>query len=203
VVYLTSNAVLVHLANISFIAGTFAAMVGLSLGPIRSLFAWSFDRVLPEAIAKVDKRGSPYVAVALATVLGFIFYVLYTLTTLFSFILFTITLWFVAWTVVGIAGILFPYVKKDIFEKSPSVVKMKVAGLPLISICGLATVIVSVFTVYFTTVPAIAGLTSLINLTSTVIILALLPFILYFAARAYRQRKGIDMALQYKSLPPD
>jgi hypothetical protein len=112
-------------------------------------------------------------------------------------------LWFVAWIVVGIAGILFPYVKKDIFEKSPSVVKTKVAGVPLISICGLATTIVSLFTVYFTTVPAITGLTSLVNLASTVVILALLPFVLYFTARVYRQRKGIDMALQYKTLPPD
>ena len=203
VVYMTSNAVLVHLANIAAIAGTFAALTGLSLGPIRNVFAWSFDRLIPQAFAKVDKRGSPYAAVAFGFGLAILFYVLYTLTTFLSFILYTITLWFVAWIVVGIAGILFPYVKKDIFEKSPSVVKTKVAGVPLISICGLATTIVSLFTVYFTTVPAITGLTSLVNLASTVVILALLPFVLYFTARVYRQRKGIDMALQYKTLPPD
>ena len=203
VVYMTGNAVLVHLANISFIVGTFAAMGGLSLGPIRNLFAWSFDRVLPQAIAKVDRRGSPYGAVTLAAVLSVVFYCLYTLTTWLSFILFTITLWFLAWTVVGIAGILFPYMKKDIYEKAPPVVKTKVAGVPLISICGLATTIVSVFTVYFTTVPAITGLTSGEDLVSTVIALALLPCVLYFAARAYRHRKGINMELQYKSLPPE
>jgi amino acid transporter len=203
VVYMTANPVLVHLANLGFIFGTFAAMVGLSLGPIRSIFAWSFDRVLPEAFSKVDKRGSPYVAVALATVLGFLFYAIYAFTTLLSFILFTITLWFVAWTVLGIAAIVFPYVKPDIFEKSPSVVKMRVAGIPVITICGVLATIVSIFTVYFTTVPAITGLTSLTNLASTVVILAALPFVLYYAARGYRQRKGINMALQYKSLPPD
>jgi amino acid transporter len=203
VVYMTSNAVLVHLANIAAIAGTFAALTGLSLGPIRNVFAWSFDRLIPQAFAKVDKRGSPYGAVALGFALGIFFYVLYTLTTYLSFILYTITLWFVAWTIVGIAGILFPFVKKDIFDKSPSVVKTKVAGVPLISICGLATTIVSIFTVYFTTVPAITGLTSLVNLASSVVVLAVLPFILYYAARVYRQRKGIDMALQYRTLPPD
>ncbi len=203
VVYLTTNPALVHLANIGFIFGTFAAMVGLSLGPIRSLFAWSFDRMLPEAFSKVDRRGSPYVAVAFAAALGFLFYVLFAFTTLLSFILFTITLWFVAWTIVGIAAIVFPYVKKDIFEKSPSVVKRRIAGVPIISICGVLTTIVSVFTVYFTTVPAITGLTSLADLASTVIVLAVLPFILYYVTRVYRQRKGINMALQYKSLPPD
>jgi len=203
VVYLTTNSILVHLANIGFIFGTFAAMTGLSLGPIRSLFAWSFDRMLPEAFSKVDRRGSPYVAVALAAALGFLFYVLYAFTTLLSFILFTITLWFVAWTVLGIAAIVFPYVKKDIFEKSPSVVKMRFAGVPVITICGVLTTIVSVFTVYFTTVPAITGLTSLVSLATTVIVLAAAPFVLYFVARGYRQRKGINMALQYKTLPPD
>lgn len=203
VVYLTTNSTLVHLANLGFIFGTFAAMVGLSLGPIRSLFAWSFDRMLPEAFSKVDRRGSPYVAVALAAALGFLFYVLYAFTTFLSFILFTITLWFVAWTVLGIAAIVFPYVKKDIFEKSPSVVKMRFAGVPVITICGVLTTIVSVFTVYFTTVPAITGLTSLFNLATTVIVLAAAPFILYFVARTYRQSKGINMALQYRSLPPD
>lgn len=203
VVYLTTNSTLVHLANLGFIFGTFAAMTGLSLGPIRSIFAWSFDRMLPEAFSKVDRRGSPYVAVALAAALGFLFYVLYAFTTFFSFILFTITLWFVAWTVLGIAAMVFPYVKKDIFEKSPSVVKMRFAGVPVITICGVLTTIVSVFTVYFTTVPAITGLTSLSNLASTVVVLAVAPFILYFVARAYRQSKGINMALQYRSLPPD
>jgi amino acid transporter len=205
VVYMTTNAFLVDLANISFIIGIWTCATGLSLGPIRSLFAWSFDRVLPETFAKVDKRGSPWTACVLAGLLSCMFYVLYIYTTYLNFILFTVTLWFCAWVVVGIAGIVFPYVKntKDIFEKSPSQVKTKIFGIPIISVFGALTTIISAYVVYACTVPGITGLTSLSELATTVIALGIAPFVLYFAARQYRTHKGINMQLQYTTLPPD
>lgn len=203
VLYLTSNPALIYLASIGFFVATLASAAGLAFGPIRSMFAWSFDRVIPEAFAKVDRRGSPYAALILAAVFAFVFYFIYDYTTLFSYILFTITLWFVAWVVVGAAGVVFPYVRKDIFEKSPAVVQTRWAGIPLISISGGLTVIVSLFIVYFTLVPSLTGLTSFVDLAGTVIVLGVLPFIIYYVGKAYRHSKGIRFEEQFKVIPPD
>jgi amino acid transporter len=205
VIYMTTNPILVNLSTIAFLIGNFTCLTALSLGPIRSLFAWSFDRVLPEVFAKVDRRGSPVGACALAAVIALMFYLLYIYTTYLNFILFTVTLWFCAWVVVGIAGIYFPYAKntKDIFEKSPSQVKTKIFGVPIISVLGALTTIISLYVVYACTVPGITGLTSLTQLATTVTLLGISPLVLYFVARLYRTRKGFNMQLQYSTLPPD
>ncbi len=205
VIYMTTNAFLVNLANVSFIIGIFTCATGLSLGPIRNLFAWSFDRLLPETFSNVDKRGSPVRAVALASLLSVMFFLLYIYTTYLSFILFTVTLWFCGWVVVGIAGMVFPYLKrtKPIFEKSPSQVQTKIFGVPILSVFGFLTTVISLYVVYATTIPGITGLTSLSELATTVISLGISPFVLYYVARRYRTRKGIDLTLQYKTLPPE
>lgn len=203
VIYLTSNPELIYLASIGFFIATLASAAGLAFGPIRSMFAWSFDRVIPDSFAKVDRRGSPYAALILAAVIAFIFYFGYDYTTLFSYILFTITLWFTAWVVVGAAGLVFPYVRKDIFEKSPAVVKTKVGGVPVISIAGGLTVIVSLIIVYFTLVPSLTGLTSFYDLVGTVVGLGILPFVIYYIGKAYRRSKGVALEAQYKVIPPD
>jgi amino acid transporter len=205
VLYMTTNPVLINLADLTFCVGIWSCGTALSLGPIRSIFAWSFDRVIPEAFAKVDKRGSPWGACALAACLSTMFYLLYLYTTYLNFILFTVTLWFCAWVVVGIAGIAFPYVKstKAIFEKAPSQVKAKLAGIPIISILGVMTTIISAYVVYACTIPGIVGLTSLSELATTVITLGVVPFVIYAIAHIYRTRKGVNMALQFTTLPPE
>ena len=150
VIYMTTNSTLVNLSDIGFLVGNFTCLTALSLGPIRNIFAWSFDRLLPEMFAKVDKRGSPFGACALAAVISLIMYLLYIYTTYLVYILFTVTLWFCAWVVVGIAGICFPYLKrtKDIYDKSPSQVKTKIFGVPIICVLGVITALISTWVVY-------------------------------------------------------
>lgn len=201
--YLTSNPVLINLAILAFIFGNYGGTVGLSFGPIRNIFAWSFDRIIPTGFAKVDRRGSPYAAVLLTFVLAFVFLVIYSFTGWLQYIIFTITVWFLGWIVVGIAGILFPYRRRDIFEKSPDAVKKKIAGIPVISIMGLLTTIVSIVTVYFTTVPSLTGAASAINLGTTCLVLAVVPFIVFYVSYYTRKSKGIAMDLQFKEIPPD
>lgn len=203
VVYMTSNPILIHLATLGFLLGNYGGMLGLSFGPVRNLFAWSFDRILPTGVSKVDRRGSPYVAVLLGGILAWIFFTINNFTPWLSYILFTITLWFAGWVVVGIAGMVFPYTRKDIFERSPAVVQKKLAGIPVISIVGFLTAAVSAWTVYSTTVPAITGLTDLVYLTTTVIVLAVIPFIIYYTAYFYWKAKGVPIELQFKEIPPD
>ncbi len=203
VVFMTGNRFLVHGATLGFFMGNYGGMLGLSFGPSRNIFAWSFDRILPPWIAKVDRRGSPWVAVFVSGLLAWIFFTINNYTPWLQFIMFTITLWFAGWTVTGIAGMLFPYLRRDIFERSPEVVKKRIGGVPLITIMGALMAGISAWTVYATTVPAIVGLMELIFLGTTVIILGVVPFIIYVIAHFYWKAKGIPFELQFKEIPPD
>jgi len=201
--YLTSNPIIINLAILGYTFGISGATVGLSFGPIRNTFAWSFDRLIPYSISKVDRRGSPYMSVLLGFVISVIFLVVFFFTTLMQFMLYSVTVWMVGWTVLGIAAMLLPYRRKDIFEKSPEVVRKRVAGVPLITILGLLTAIVSAFTVYFTAVPSLTGYMAWFGLFTTSIILIIVPFIVFYIAYYYRKRQGIPMELQFREIPPD
>ncbi|MHA1754060.1 MAG: APC family permease [Candidatus Odinarchaeia archaeon] len=203
--YLTDNPVLVHLTTIGFIGATYGSVLGMSFGPVRNMFAWSFDGILPNWWNKVDRRGSPYVSVAAAGIIAWTFASIYLWTTLLALILYTITVWFIGWCVVSIAGIVFPWRRKDIFEKSPELVKKKIGGLPVVSILGAISLGVSAFTVYVTIAPSLVygwgvDATALIG---TVLFLIIIPFILYYGAYFYRKSRGVPMDLRFKEIPPD
>jgi len=203
--YLTDNAILVFLPALGFIGATYGSVLGMSFGPVRNMFAWSFDGILPNWWNKVDRRGSPWVSVWAAWVIACIFALLYIWTSLLALILWTITLWFIGWIVVGFAGMIFPWRRKDIFEKSPELVKKKIGGLPVISILGALTFGISIFTVWVTLAPSFVygwGIDAL-QLGGTVVFCVVFPFVLYFAAYAYRKSKGVPMDLRFKEIPPD
>jgi len=58
VVFATSNAVIVALSTLHFALIDWGGMLTLAFGPVRNMFAWSFDGVVPYWVNKVDKRGS-------------------------------------------------------------------------------------------------------------------------------------------------
>jgi amino acid transporter len=203
--YMTDNAILLFLPHLGFIGATYGSVLGMSFGPVRNMFAWSFDGVLPNWWNKVDRRGSPYVSVLAAFVISSIFALIYIWTALLALILYTITVWFIGWIVVGLAAMLFPWRRKDIFDKSPELVKKKIAGLPVISILGAMTFAISIFTVWVTLAPSLVygwGIDAT-ALGGTVLFLCIIPFILYYGAYFYRKSKGVPMDLRFKEIPPD
>ncbi|MHA1238675.1 MAG: amino acid permease [Candidatus Odinarchaeia archaeon] len=202
--FLTDNAVLMHLVTIGFMMATYGSVLGMSFGPVRNMFAWSFDGVLPYWVNKVDRRGSPYVAVILGAVIAWAFMTIYVFTTLLFYILYTITVWFTGWIIVGIAGIIFPWRRRDIFEKSPELAKKKIGGVPVISILGVLTAGISAFTVFATTAPPMTGgPIDAVGLLGTVLFLVIVPFVLYYGAYFYRKSQGVPMDLRFKEIPPD
>lgn len=137
--------------------------------------------------------------------IGFIFLAAYAFTHWLSYVLYSISEWFIAWIIVGIAAMVFPYLgkTKDIFEKSPSIVKAKFAGLPLITIMGFLMVIVCAYSVYASIVPGLTGTTSLVELLGSIVFIAILPIIVYAVASSIRRSRGAPLELQFKTIPPD
>jgi hypothetical protein len=105
---------------------------------------------------------------------------------------------------IGIAAIVFPYRKKNIFEKSPDVVRRKVAGIPTIVYTGVLTLAIGLFMVWATFVPSLSGYQAFWPLLTTVIICIVAPVIIFYAYYAYRTRVGkVRMDIQFKEIPPD
>src|SRR5215472_2080521 len=100
----------------------------------RAMLAWGLDGVAPAKFADVsERRHTPVFAIVTLVVLAEIALAIFTYTTaveiLSGFLGFAI-----AFLVVCLAGIFFPFTHRETLERSPS--NIKVAGMPLMTVCA-------------------------------------------------------------------
>lgn len=172
----------------------------------RSLLAYSFDRVLPKTFARVSERfHAPVISIIILVVLSEVSLILlnipYTAAAIYQFS--TVLTWYGAifpTMIVGFAGILFPYLKRDMFESSPA--KKRVGGVPLISLTGIGTVFFSALVVYLELTNPVYAANSAPAIY-TVIGFVVVLFAIYFAAKVVRKREGLPLELAFKQLPPE
>jgi len=170
----------------------------------RSMFAWAFDRILPEKVAYVSEKGrSPIAAILITFGIAEIGLVFSTYTVIPIYFNWMFAFCFI--TAIGsFSAIIFPFLKKDIFEKAPAFVKYKIAGkAPLMSVVGaivLGWFLFMAYSIY--TVPAIAGPITPETIAVMLGIFAL-GLIVYYISRSYRLKKeAIDIYLASKEIPP-
>jgi len=204
----SNNPLLTTIYTYTYAMASWAIGFGGLYFSTRAVFAWGFDRVFPEFVNKVNKRGVPVGAIAVAT---FGAWVWTTLNVWFPqyirLIGYTTCVWAIAWVILGIAAIAFPYRRKEVFQKSPDVVRRKVLGLPVIVHMGWMTVVVGGFIAYATFLPAITGTNVWYSFTpflTTVLTLMLIPVVIFYGYYLYRTRVGkVRMDIQFKEIPPD
>jgi amino acid transporter len=173
----------------------------LFLSSTRVIFAAAFDRILPEKVADVsERRHVPIWALVLMLVPSIIVGALYAYTSNFATYILDATL-VIAVTFFGtsIAAIILPFRKKQLFENSP-IGRIKVFGLPLISVAGFLTALFLGFNLYhwFTNdLYAVNNRDSLYFMGS----MYLLAIVIYVVARVYRKRQGIDLKAIYEEIP--
>jgi len=181
--------------------------MGLAFAPVRNLFAYAFDGMLPDKINEVNRRGSPVYAVLLGFIIAWFQFTVNVITPkLSAYQVYTITIWFFGWIFLSIAAIIFPRKRKDIYEKSPSIVHQSIFGIPWIVIAGVAGLIISVVVVYFTFVPAFQAQSIIFQLPGLLVSFGfymILPIILYFIAVAINRRRGVSLERRFKEIPPD
>lgn len=114
---------------------------------VRNVFAWSFDRLVPAGLARVSKRSrSPWLATLAVGGVAEIVMLLdqwIGLPYINYMALFSVCFFFA-----GIAGLVFPYRRADLFKLTPPVVQAKIGNIPLISIAGLGTAVLFAVIVY-------------------------------------------------------
>jgi len=168
----------------------------------RMIFSWAFDRVMPSKLAEVHERThSPVNAIIAVCVIAELFLAIYTYTPWFTTLSGIMGCLF-AYLMVGITALIFPFKAKSIYEASPSIVRYKLGKIPAISILGV------IATVYFGYVICSYLVNPLYLVNSpeslTIVFGTLIGgFIIFYLARAYRKRQGIDIDLAYAEIPPE
>lgn len=199
------NVLLVSIFNISFIIASFALGVSILFTISRNMFAWSFDRVTPSALADVSPRtGTPLKAILVMTLIGLFFaystnYLVGLLGEIFSYGTAGI---FIAFLFVAVAAIVFPYRRKDLFANTPPPANKKIGGIPLITIVGVISFISSVIVIYALIKPVANGSFSAVffeGIIPTFIIGAVIYAIAFFI----RKNQGINLGLIQKEIPPE
>lgn len=200
--YLTSNTVLIFLVGLGFAMAPLAAGLAYIFLITRNIFAWSFDRVVPTKLSSLDRRyNSPYVALILVVVLSMIAQALWLYTNFLSYISYGITALFLGSAITGIAGAVFPYRRKDLFEAAPAAAKRKLGGIPVLTILGVMTFLVSVFVAGATLLPAYIG-TINYSYVAAIIVTYAVAIAIYFISSSYRKKK-IPLDLTFKEIPPE
>jgi amino acid transporter len=167
----------------------------------RNMFAWSFDRVMPERLSQVDPRSrSPIYAIGAMLVLSIASTAVYSFTDWFSSLsaLLGLTLSLV---VTAIAGMLLPFRQPALVEGSPY--SRRVAGIPLLTLVGGLALLgfAGAVAILLWDVGSGASLSE----DPEKLLLALGVYaaavVIWFVARAVRRRQGIELDLAYRELP--
>ncbi len=198
---LNSNPIVQWIIAVGFIVAAWSSILGIWLPLSRNVFAWSFDKVVPTALAYVDSKfHSPLGTNILILVAAEVGLALTVFTPLFGWInqlLFA----FIVLAAIGVVAIVFPFTKKEIYERTA--LRHSVAGIPLVSILGIILTVFSVYGEYISATNSfISGPLTLQTWGIVYFIFALGP-IIYYSARAYHKRQGIDIAMIFKQIPPE
>ena len=167
---------------------------------VRAVVAWAFDQVAPAPLATIsEKYHTPIVAITATTIVNLIFMALFVFTPWFSKIVILIEAAILAWSVVLAAGIFFPYLRPQLYEKSPLAGKT-VFGLPIMTVAcflGFIAAQFSFWTLFFD--PNAAGHEP----TQVMIVAGVFVFglVFYYVMKFIKRSQGIDVTLAFKEIP--
>lgn len=201
--------ILVFPVLIGFFTQAIQQTFNVFIGGTRLIVAMSMDRLLPEAWGRVSRRfrGSPVNAILFLLVGGELLALLflfapdvetYALSTALSATFYqTLTL---------LAAALFAWKARDLYQASP-IARYRFGKIPLISICGAWGVLVGIALLYkYLTDPSL-GLRPLPDETLYgflgMLAVYVVAFTWFWVSRAVNRSKGIDVDLNFATLPPE
>ena len=176
---------------------------GFLLGT-RNLFAWSFDRMAPDWIA--DVHPTLHTPVKATIIMGVYIEVLNWLNIyggLGSYLINIIAVMALAFIFVGLAAVVFPYRRKDLYDNAPDAVRKKLFGIPLMSIAGVITMITWLFVLIAAFTASQFGLSVTPLAMIEAFSVPIIAIVWYFIALAVRKKQGIDMKRVFSEIPPE
>ncbi|MGH2496203.1 MAG: amino acid permease [Ktedonobacteraceae bacterium] len=202
-----NNGIFALLIAISFIFWNLPAMFPNTFMPVRTIFAWSFDRILPGKLSEVSERThAPVPAIIMASIIVAGILAWSVLSSSFATLLsMGVLAGVVTILSVSVAALAFPYRRPDLYRNSPA--NVRIGGVPLLPIvavlsilviCGLAYLVLSYQQLGINTAQ-LGPLPGFIFMGSLIVI----GLVIFYVARFVRARQGINLDLIYRELPPE
>lgn len=167
----------------------------------RNMFAWSFDRVVPDRLSYVDPRSrSPLVAIGVMLALSIASTAVYSFTDWFSSLSALLGL-SLPLLITAVAGTLLPYRQRELVENSPY--NRRVAGVPLLTLVGALSILgfSGAIAILLWDPGSGASLSENPGKLGLAAIVYAVGLAIWFIARAVRRSQGIDIDLSYRELP--
>jgi APA family basic amino acid/polyamine antiporter len=190
-----------------FLFWALPSMIANTFMPIRSFFAWSFDRLMPEKLADVNERThSPVIAIIVVNVIIAALTIWSVYSNVFQLVLGLIVLaGCLGVVIVAAAAIALPIRRPDLYKSSPANVKF--LGIPVLWIVApLSIAIFVALAVVSTQYPALVMNGDSANfwwIPAWFGGLIVVGAALYYVPRLIRARRGINISFVYKELPPE
>ena len=191
----------------TFLFWSLPSMIANTYMPIRSFFAWSFDRLMPEGLAKVNERThSPVTAILTANVIIALVVIWSVYSHSFQLVLGMIVLaGALAVIIVGAAAIALPRRRPDLYQASPANVNW--FGVPVLYITGALSIIEFLIIIGIAfKYPALVMNGNPSNvwwIPAFLAALIVLGLLLYYVPLYVRKREGVNVGFVYKELPPE
>ena len=199
----TQNVLLIVLFTLSYAVNIEVMNISILFTFARNLFAWSFDRIVPTRFADVNSKTHTPVKATIIMVLVSLFFV-YVAVYQFGIVAATYSYGtvglFTAFAIISIAAMIYPFRRRDLFEISHPAAKIKIAGMPVVSLLGAISFVVSLAVVYAILQPAALNLETI--LLTGVIPTWIAAIVIYAVSWAIRRSQGIDLSLTMKEVPP-
>ena len=186
--------------------GIFQVILIVYFASTRIMLASSIDRVLPEKISYVNSRThSPLIALAISAVgcEAFLYVIIYhtSITSYFSTAGLATQ---IAYVMISLTAIVFPFRKKEVFNSSP-IAKYRLGRVPLLSLLGVIALLVNLYIGYvFIAGPSFTGITvptqTSIEFVFGIFIACLVVYLIAWGAR---KGQGIDLSLAFGEIPPE
>src|SRR2546428_737652 len=109
------------------------------------MLAWSFDGIMPKAVAGVTRRGVPLIATVI-TIAGSIAayaWAIYVAKNFFQVIVYATLAQLITHVLIGLSAISFPYRRKALYQAAAS--SNEVAAIPLTLIAAIGAFLTSLF----------------------------------------------------------
>ena len=200
---LGGNIVITLIIFLGFVAWALNGTPASELQATRYMLAASLDRMIPGALGEVDeKTHSPRNAIILCTIAGELS-ILGLIAIPQASLLGALMAQIIAYIIVAVAGIVFPYRMKDVWQAGGG---RTIMGVPSIVVAGIASVVVLGGFLYLfisnNDVNSVFGVTREISLKVAGVVIGV-GAVWYVVATMYNKRRGVDTSLVYRAIPPD
>lgn len=200
---LSQNVLVLLFLGIGFVLWALLGTPLSELQATRYMLAWALDRTVPKRLGDVsDRFHTPVTGIVLATITGEVALVAL-VTVAQASLLGALLAQIVAFILVSIAGIVFPYRLKATWEAGGG---RRFLGVPTVTLAGIGGVVVLGAFLYIFIFNPVVNATFAVTRQLSLEFMIGVPVIgigWYAAAYFINRSRGVDLTLAYRELPPE